>query len=221
MKLGIISDLHMEFSPYELTKENDVTYIVAGDIHSNTNLRDHWLNINEIDFHVLGNHDWYDGERDFKNAPYDFRSKLINGLTLAGATLWTDLSKPMDWLYYLNGLIDKRYIKGMDQDIYNHTHNMHKEFLMDSKADIWVTHHCVSYMSVSEKYRGNPYNASFTTELSDDILSLSKPPKLIIHGHTHDEFDYMIGETRVICHPRGYPGENSWFKTYKPKIVEI
>lgn len=31
----------------------------------------------------------------------------------------------------------------------------------------------------------------------------------------------MIGETRVVCHPRGYWGEQDWYSTYQPKIVEI
>jgi hypothetical protein len=31
----------------------------------------------------------------------------------------------------------------------------------------------------------------------------------------------MIGETRVICHPRGYKGEHEDHGNYKPLIVEI
>jgi predicted phosphodiesterase len=50
---------------------------------------------------------------------------------------------------------------------------------------------------------------------------MKKPPKLIVHGHTHDPCDYMIGETRVICNPRGYPAEHPWYENYQPKIVEI
>lgn len=34
---------------------------------------------------------------------------------------------------------------------------------------------------------------------------------LWVHGHTHSSFDYMAGETRVVCNPFGYaancPGE--------------
>ena len=38
--------------------------------------------------------------------------------------------------------------------------------------------------------------------------------KLWIHGHVHNNFDYMIGDTRVICNPRGYEmyQENFEFK---------
>ena len=29
----------------------------------------------------------------------------------------------------------------------------------------------------------------------------------IVHGHIHSQQDYMIGDTRVVCNPRGYPDE--------------
>jgi calcineurin-like phosphoesterase family protein len=64
-------------------------------------------------------------------------------------------------------------------------------------------------------------NCCFSNDLEEEILLMHNPPKLWIHGHTHDRFDYMIGETRVICYPRGYSGEHADHKTYEPMIVEI
>jgi hypothetical protein len=29
------------------------------------------------------------------------------------------------------------------------------------------------------------------------------------NGHVHNCFDYMIGDTRVVCNPRGYVGEKT------------
>ena len=34
---------------------------------------------------------------------------------------------------------------------------------------------------------------------------------LWIHGHTHTFFDYVVSGTRVVCNPRGYPGEPTGF----------
>ncbi|HMJ29831.1 MAG TPA: metallophosphoesterase [Xanthobacteraceae bacterium] len=31
-------------------------------------------------------------------------------------------------------------------------------------------------------------------------------PRYWLHGHVHKSLDYTIGDTRVICNPRGYPG---------------
>jgi hypothetical protein len=28
--------------------------------------------------------------------------------------------------------------------------------------------------------------------------------RLWTHGHTHHAFDYQIGDTRIVCNPRGY-----------------
>ena len=49
---------------------------------------------------------------------------------------------------------------------------------------------------------------------STDIEGLMQgptAPALWIHGHVHESLDYSIGGTRVICNPRGYPGENPAF----------
>jgi Icc-related predicted phosphoesterase len=100
-------------------------------------------------------------------------------------------------------------------------HTVHKHHLFDSGADIWVIHHLPSYQSVHEEYRNSDGNDFFATELSPKILDMVKPPKLIVHGHTHKQCDYMIGNTRVVCNPRGYPNENDWYQNYKPLIVEI
>jgi len=42
---------------------------------------------------------------------------------------------------------------------------------------------------------------------------------LWVCGHTHDASDIMIGDTRLICNPRGYRGEDVNFDDCK--IVEI
>ena len=38
-------------------------------------------------------------------------------------------------------------------------------------------------------------------------LIIEMQPRLWVHGHTHEIFDYYIGTTRVLCNPRGYPHE--------------
>ena len=37
--------------------------------------------------------------------------------------------------------------------------------------------------------------------------------RLWLHGHTHSARDYVIGTTRVVCNPRGYPHEK-----WKPPV---
>lgn len=35
---------------------------------------------------------------------------------------------------------------------------------------------------------------------------------LWVHGHSHTAVDYDVAGTRVVCNPRGYPGEETGFR---------
>lgn len=65
-----------------------------------------------------------------------------------------------------------------------------------------VTHHAPSPMSVKEKYAGLPTSAAYASDLTSFMLAFQADAW--IHGHTHDNFDYEVGRTRVVCNPRGY-----------------
>lgn len=225
MKFGIISDLHMEFEPWFFEPDPDVFYLNAGDTHPRKMMRDYFESImGPRYFSVLGNHDYYGGS--FANADMDFPDPVFlvkpdgGTITIAGATLWTYI-RPDRWYDFRDYMMDYRNIKGMNYDRYMNAHKTHCDYLLNSGADIWVVHHLPSFQSVHEDYRNSNGNDFFATEMSDWILDMKKPPKLIVHGHTHRKFDYMIGDTRVICNPRGYPGENDWYKNYQPVYVEI
>ena len=45
--------------------------------------------------------------------------------------------------------------------------------------------------------------------------------KLWTHGHTHERYDYMIGETRIVCNPRGYIGHEAIANDFELKVVEL
>jgi predicted phosphodiesterase len=226
MKIGIMSDLHMNKTvktvetPWDFEPEADVFYICAGDICEDVDARsrfnqkhyDHMLSIN-------GNHDYF--HTTFSDAKYHTILREVNGVRIAAATLWTDLSDNLSWYYYKKGLIDCAYISDLTYELMVETHEMHKHFLFGMDADIIVSHHAPTRRSVHEKYHNDPYNVCFANDLEKQILNMKKPPKLWIHGHTHDDFDYMIGDTRVICHPRGYKNERDDYWRYAPKIVEI
>jgi Icc-related predicted phosphoesterase len=58
---------------------------------------------------------------------------------------------------------------------------------------------------VHRRYADSDANCAFVSNLEDLILATH--PVLWVHGHVHDPFDYMVGETRVLANPRGYPNE--------------
>jgi len=65
-----------------------------------------------------------------------------------------------------------------------------------------VTHHAPSMLSVPEHYKEEILSAAYASHLDEFVANSGA--KLWIHGHTHTPFDYKIGDTRVICNPRGY-----------------
>jgi hypothetical protein len=223
MRLGIFSDLHMEFSPYPYAFKPDHLYINAGDTHNarlGSSYRDlvhkFVIEAGSQYFGVLGNHDYYNG---IFPHPGDGQFLFVDksGLSVAGCTLWTKLS-PVDFIAYKDALADYSYITEMTHEKYSACHESDLQWLVDNSPDIVVTHHSPSMKSRHPKWRGSNMDHFFHNNYDHIIEELQ--PKLWIHGHTHDAADYTIGKTRVICHPRGYPKETH-FNKYEPKYLEV
>ena len=90
----------------------------------------------------------------------------------------------------------------------------------DPGSYIVVGHHCPSELSVSSEYKGNLLNAAFHSRL-DNFIESRPQIRLWLHGHTHHNFNYWIGETRVICNPRGYVGYETSADFFKLQYVEV
>lgn len=84
-------------------------------------------------------------------------------------------------------------------------------------GSIVVTHHLPHPESVHPRYRGTD-NTFF---LDDQAALIGRArPQLWIHGHTHEACDYVVGPTRVVANPFGYPGEKR-VTAYKPLVIEV
>lgn len=224
-KIGILSDLHLEFDgrgvSFEFTPDPDIFYIIAGDLHPYAEVRKSFLNKFDpgMIMYIPGNHDYYGS--NISNWSSERNLVSVGGLVIAGATLWTDLTDPQAWYWYKRSIADAHYIDNWTQEECVRRHEEDREFLFNSGADIIVSHHLPSRHSIAPRFEGEPSNVGFVTDYTDRILAMEKPPKIWIHGHTHDKFDYTLDSTRIICHPRGYPGENPWYSTYEPLILEF
>lgn len=221
MKFAIVSDLHMEFQPWLHEPIEDAYYLNAGDTHPSALMRDYFHHnvLKDKVFWIKGNHDYYG--HSFRDSHLDIpESQTVGGLKIVGATLWTDVT-PARWWDFKEYMMDVKHVGGMTYDRYMLAHKTHRKYLFESNADIWVIHHLPSWLSVHPDYIHSNGNDFFATELREKILEMKNPPKLIVHGHTHRKCDYMIGNTRVLCHPRGYPNENDWYNNYEPLIVEL
>lgn len=92
------------------------------------------------------------------------------------------------------------------------------------KADdkfVVVTHHAPCGLSIHEHYREDTLmNGGFYTELGN-FIAYRPQIKLWVHGHMHNDFDYVVGETRVVCNPRGYVGHEDRTRTFDLQYVEV
>lgn len=154
-------------------------------------------------------------------------SLVLDGVLFLGATLWTDMNKQDSLtLYHMQGAMnDYRQITMLNERTGDYhrlqpertvqEHLKTLEYFTTALAEnrareggalpvVVVTHHSPSKLSTKPKYQKDVLmNGAYSSDLSEFILD---HPEIRVwtHGHTHDTFDYMVGETRIICNPRGY-----------------
>ncbi len=231
MKLHILSDLHTEFETLTPPPTDADVVILAGDIGVRERAVQWSLNTfkDKPVIQIAGNHEFYGGslgktwQKMLKAAQgsqihlLSDNAVVIDGVRFLGCTLWTD--------YHLTGnfplaqwdaqqtmndfrkIRDEQFRKVRPYQLAaRHAHSKH--FLQTQLAQpfdgrtVVVTHHAPSSLSIHERYKQSPshLNACYASHLE----MLMGGVDLWVHGHTHDSFDYMIGQTRVVCNPRGY-----------------
>jgi hypothetical protein len=96
--------------------------------------------------------------------------------------------------------------------------------LKETPADTPVVvcgHHAPSKASTHPRYKhATVMNTAYSSDLTAFMLD-NPNIKLWTHGHTHEDFDYMVGSTRVFCNPRGYDGYEERADRFQLKAVEI
>jgi Icc-related predicted phosphoesterase len=166
----------------------------------------------------------------------------IEDVTFIGGTLWTDFNREDSLCMWHAGqnMNDYRICKNSGRGITGggyasrlqpeDTLADHKAMLdyirivtegQEGKKFVVAVHHAPSSASVAECYKGDLLmNGNFYTDLSEFIMDRPQI-RLWAHGHMHNASDYMIGETRVVCNPRGYVGYESWADRFELKYLEV
>ena len=180
----------------------------------------------------------------FKNVHFlENQSVEIGDVVFLGCSLWTDLklweTGPHAGLYsrietvwnvenYMNDYSRIKYFDGRRHRklVPNDLVKVHLDSVRWLKEQfeihrgrkiVVVTHQAPSFESVPESYRQDVLSAAYASHL-DNLVEQSEAV-LWVHGHTHQGTVYMIGKTRVVCNPHGYPGENKWFRS--DLVIEI
>jgi len=89
------------------------------------------------------------------------------------------------------------------------------------KTIVVCTHHAPSKGSEHPRYKTDQLmNGAYNSQLDGFIMD--RPGiKLWTHGHTHEDFDYMIKGCRVVCNPRGYINYEDRADRFELKFVEV
>lgn len=96
--------------------------------------------------------------------------------------------------------------------------------IVEGKADqkfVVVGHHAPSPLSIHSQYANDTImNGGYSSDLNEFILDHPQI-RLWTHGHTHHNFDYCIGSTRIVCNPRGYINYETQADTWTLQTVEV
>ena len=177
--------------------------------------------------------------------------KVIDDVTFIGGTLWTDMNNMDSLtLYHMRTMMnDFRVIQNSAVPVHFRTqegdfktrvgkfspedavaeHVKMKQYIevvtamlgKNPNKYVVVGHHSPSRKSTHEMYADDTImNGGYSSDLDEFIMDHPEI-RLWTHGHTHHEFDYMIGETRVVCNPRGYHGHEAQADQWQLKTVDI
>ncbi len=231
MKLRILSDLHLEGYPFQYRAGEEEILILAGDISGRNR---HHEFIETIPKHikilmVAGNHEFYnmsvpDVKSYLTSLEYEFDNFIfldndvisIGDVSFFGGTMFTDFQ-----LYGMNeewfaksharrGIADFTYIKDWNTEKHIKEHELFCQelaFFMhvtEGRKRVVISHFMPSEKCCDTKFAGSIMNPYFATNMEDKMGWEG----LWVHGHGHSSVDYMEGDTRVLCNPRGYGKEN-------------
>jgi Icc-related predicted phosphoesterase len=247
MKFHVLSDLHTEFADFSPPGTDADVVVLAGDIGVGLGgiewAARRFSGVPVI--YVPGNHEFYDHDIGLTDqlkiaAPANIHvlnddTLQLDGIRFIGSTLWTDFKLYGEGEAWFAKQRAKRLIEDF-ASIRNGerrftpensvaVHETSKAWLvgeLDREFDgptVVVTHHLPALTSVAKRYANDPLNPAFASRLEDVIEKYR--PELWIHGHTHVPCDYELFDTRIVCNPRGYPGEMRDSRFQPGLIVEV
>ena len=178
-----------------------------------------------------------------KNVHYlDNDHRGIDGVLFVGSCLWTDFndSNPLALYHAAKGMSDYEVIKKRDYQVcatygqiiesnrlqpedtvirFNESLQYIKLLLSmhRDKKCVVVTHHGPSRLCVHPRFNNDLLNSAFYSDLDQFILD-NENIFMWAAGHTHESYDFEIGETRCICNPYGYHMECT-NRNFNPNLI--
>lgn len=244
MRIHLLSDLHLEFEPFEPSIMDADVVLLAGDIHVKGRGVDWAAEAFSCPvLYIPGNHEYYSGHlfatlkkmRSLSSNSnvqvLDRDVTVIGGVRFLGATMWTDftstghsLTSTINARHSMNDYSqirtgeNFRRLRPEDQAKESVTTRL---WLEDQLAKpfpgptVVITHHAPLLRSLADSpYSGTHLDAAYANEWPD--LLGGERVALWAHGHSHTAVDYQHLGTRIVCNPYGYPGEHTGFN---PELI--
>jgi len=148
-------------------------------------------------------------------------SIILNGVTVLGTTLWSNIPKNRLKMAE-NSMNDYNlsYNHGPGESIRKlkakETHAMYQEsiYWLESELQkakkkdhkvVVLTHHTPMLTGTSDpRHKDSDLTCCFSSDLKNFLIESS--PNLVVWacGHTHYNFDFMVGDVRLVSNQRGY-----------------
>ncbi|QOI71033.1 putative serine/threonine protein phosphatase [Erwinia phage pEa_SNUABM_50] len=199
-----------------VNKYKDVVMVPGNHEYYRSNITKVHRKLKELDDEFSNFHFLQDDFRVFE----DGTDKVL----VLGGTLWTDfdggnpLSKIMaksmmnDYRYIRHGTPEYYWGRKLIPDDVEFFHYKTKQFIKncvdkhremcDNLKIVVMTHHAPSFQSVDSRYANDSSNGFYCSNMDYYVGDINA--NVWVHGHVHSSHDYMIGDTRIICNPRGY-----------------
>lgn len=165
-------------------------------------------------------------------------SFVLDNVAFIGSTMWTDFGKgdPIVMYNAKRGMNDYRVITQDDTydenglhscpvgtlmpqtvlDFHNkarlQTFRLVRKHKKEGHKVVLVTHHAPTAMSLDKRFLtgwGSELNSCYASDMGEELVS--NGVDIAVHGHTHQNHRYEVGQCVVHCNPRGYNDENPNF----------
>ena len=234
MKIALLSDLHLSMHPLDRPPTDADVVVIAGDLGRPKAAIDWASRYRQPTLFVAGNHEYYGSDlvsalaelralaKDTSVRVLERGEWLHEGVRFLGCTLWSDhaleateerralaleqataMVRDFSRIRVAPGFADV-FSPAIARLLFEES----VEWLEERFATphdgptVVVTHFAPAPESIHPRFAGSPLNGCFVSDLEAKILRWE--PRLWLHGHVHDSFDYRVGSTRVISNPRGY-----------------
>ncbi len=234
MKIALLSDLHLSVQSLDLPQTDADLVVLAGDLQRPAQGMAWARQFARPTLYVAGNHEFYGSDLVTTMANLRAEAQgsqvrvlereewVFGGVRFLGCTLWSDyrlydsaeqrekgLEMAQEFVRDFSRIgiapgFPDRFTPAVSQLLFDQSVAWLEARFAEpfDGPTVVVTHFAPARGSIAAKFAGSPLNACFISDLEAQILRWQ--PKLWLHGHVHDSYDYQVGDTRVIANPRGY-----------------